>query len=66
MFEDNTFIDEKLHEENLLLQQELENYQEDIIKITRERDNLKQQLFVLNKKTSKKLTTVVNTKPPFR
>lgn len=65
-FECNTLEDEKLHEENLLLQQELENYQEDIIKITRERDNLKQQLFMLNKKTSKKLTTVVNTKPPFR
>lgn len=45
----NTSENERLEGENHILKEELENYQKDVIKLTKERDNLKNELFKMNK-----------------
>lgn len=59
----NTSDNERLESENHILKEELEKYQKDVIKLTKERDNLKNELFKMrNAKKSIKLIT----QPPFK
>ena len=59
----NTSDNERLESENHILKEELEKYQKDVIELTKERDNLKNELFKM--RTAKKSIKLI-TQPPFK